>query len=447
MFRYLRKALAPVVGMMFLGSGPIGAQAMPQYPLTTDSLLVKTKALISAYLADYQQADTGVLYLRPLKTKGAWTSPADVKAKKPFPWGYGSGIQDTALNSGHLLDAMLSAYQASGDEDFKSESIRLFKALRYIYSCSPVRGLVPRGPHPDDPKAVYDDSSMDQHTTFIIALALYARSTLATDQDRAFIAQSLQEIGERLESFNFTIRQADGMTQSHVGHSWMGMVHEQVSTLLPTLLALHSGTGNAHWNDLYERYGKEQGGERWELLKPGPHVEINAHPIYADQNAFRVRAQWLLETNADRQSILRQLLVLAARLQMGRDFPGDFFRKLVKCDYAKLGKSCGWNGETLKGCDEAWRLFRPEWYDLPDDTRPMALLAHLRFPLTCTHMVLLSEDPAFIQPKLPMVWEMMEKALPPGKEYAGESGGEVRNLLVINALHLFAFVKRQERIR
>ena len=40
----------------------------------------------------------------------------------------------------------------------------------------------------------------------------------------------------------------------------------------------------------YEAFLSEADQKRWKLSHPGPHVKINNHPIYANQNAFRVNA-------------------------------------------------------------------------------------------------------------------------------------------------------------
>ena len=73
-----------------------------------------------------------------------------------------------------MLVALLDAHEATDDPYFRRKAEELYSALRFIGEICPVEGLVPRGPHPNDPTAYYDDSSMDQHTTYIIALARYA---------------------------------------------------------------------------------------------------------------------------------------------------------------------------------------------------------------------------------------------------------------------------------
>jgi hypothetical protein len=406
---------------------------------TDEQLTEKVFAITRTYLQDCQDPKTHVVYLRPFSTKAKWTSPADVKAAKPMPWGYGSGIQDTSLNTGQLLGAFLAAHQARPDPFLRDHCRALFKAMQFIYSCTPVPGLVPRGPHPDDPTAVYNDSSMDQHTTFVISLALYATSGLADESEKAFVRKALQEVGERLEKYGWSIKRADGETTAHVGFAWTGMVHEHVSILLPTVLCLYRGTGNPHWRDAYERFGTEQDGQRWKLLSPGPHVRINGHPIYANQNCFRLNALYQFEEDTARKQIARDALAYSAKLQLEREYPNDYLLKNPNCDYAKLAQACGWDGATLKGCEDAWRQFKPSFFELPDSKlRANAMLAHLRFPLTGFHMALLSANRELITLHVASIRAMLNTVGGSVSEIGGETGGETRNLLAIVALHLYA---------
>ena len=188
-------------------------------PFTSGELKARTFELAEQYFARFQDPTTFVVYGAKLSTKESWTTPDDVKARKPQPWGYGSRIADTALHCGHVLVALLDAHDAAPDPYLRRKAEELFSALQFIGGICPIEGLVPRGPHPNDHSAYYDDSSMDQHTTYIIALARYAQSDLATAKDKPWIARKLGAIGRRLEKYEFSIRAADGVTQSHVGFS------------------------------------------------------------------------------------------------------------------------------------------------------------------------------------------------------------------------------------
>ena len=242
---------------------------------TADAVRERTFALTRTYFKQFQDVQTFVLYGARLSSKDRWTTPANVRAGKPKPWGYGSRIADTALHCGHTLVSLLDADGAAPDPYLQRKARELFAALKFIGGICPVEGLVPRGPHPDDHSAYYDDSSMDQHTTYIIALAQYAHSDLATPGDKRWIAKKLGAIGQRLQKHNFSIKAADGVTESHVGFSWKGFRHNHVSILIPTVYALYKGTGDDHWLNLHDELLAERDGLRWQRLHSGEHVELN----------------------------------------------------------------------------------------------------------------------------------------------------------------------------
>jgi hypothetical protein len=411
-----------------------GGENMKVY-FTKEELASKTFSLVKSYFADFQDPETYVCYGGRLKDKDTWTSPADVKAKKPQPWGYGSRIEDTALHCGHILVALLDAYESKPDPYLYDNCKKMFKSLKFIYSLSSVPGLVPRGPHPNDKTAYYDDSSMDQHTTYIISLARYTNSTIADKEEKEFIKKSLQEIGERLEKYRWSIKQADGKTESHVGFAWTGQTNtEHISILLPTLLALYEGTRDKHWLDVYEKFSNENDGIRWKTLIPGPHTIIDEHPIYANQNCFRVNAFYRFEKNPERKKIIYDLLEKFTSLQLEREFPGKWFEDLIKYPTEKVAKTCNWESNSLQGCEMAWKKFQPSFFDINDGIiKGSAMLAHVRFPLGGFHMVILSEHKDLIKKYTPKIWEMLN-TVDLTKVYSGETN----YLFTVVALHLYA---------
>lgn len=408
-------------------------------------LVGKVSTLARDYAEAFQHPESGVLYGARLSGRKNWTSPEDVLREKPHPWGYGSRIADTVLHTGHLLAACLDAHEARPDPFLREQIARLFAALRYIGDLPESHpktgkpalvGLVPRGPHPDDASAYYDDSSMDQHTTYIIALATYAASDLATAEERAWIRGSLNKVGRRLEKHGWSIKRADGVTQAHVGFSWKGFNAGHVSILLPAAAALHRGTGDDHWRDVYETFLTERDGKRWELAHAGPHVRINGHPIYANQNAFRVHAWHRFESDPERRRVIRGLLKQSAEMQLGRDFPGEFYRKYHSQEqWRKLGERYDWGGTELRGAMSAWEKFDPRLF--ADERDGLAALAHVRFPLGGFHMALLSESPELIRAHLPAVWRMLDSV-----DLKQVEAGETHYLFTVVALHLYALYFR-----
>jgi len=411
----------------------------PSLPFTGGELVAHVFSLAREYFADFRHPETHVLYGARLSTKHRWTSPDDVKAEKPAPWGYGSRIADTSLHCGHMLVALLDAHEARPDPFLKENVEKTFQALKLIGSLPETHpkpnkpalaGLVPRGPHPDDVTAYYDDSSMDQHTTYVISLARYANSSLATEEDKAWIRQSLEKVGRRLEKNGWSIKRADGHTQAHVGFSWTSYNSQHASILLPTVYALYRGTCNKHWLKAFETFVREKDGSRWNQLHPGPHVRINGHPIYANQGAFRLNALYHLDTNPERRAGVRDLLRYTTELQMSRPFPGPMYRKFHSDEkWRQLRRTWNWPGDELHGSEAAWSRFQPA---MLDDS--LAVLAHVRFPLSGFHMVLLSEQPDMIRTYLVQIWRMLNTV-----DLAKVAAGETNYLFTVAGLHVYAF--------
>lgn len=408
-------------------------------PFTPSALRTRTFALAEKYFDQFQDPATFVLYGARLSTVASWTTPDDVKARKPVPWGYGSRIEDTALHCGHTLVALLDAYDASADPYLRRKAEELFSALKFIGEICPVQGLVPRGPHPNDHSAYYDDSSMDQHTTYIIALACYANSDLATARDKQWIAKKLGAIGRRLETNDFSIKAADGVTESHVGFSWKGFRHNHVSILVPTVYALYKGTGDEHWLTLHKNLLAERDGLRWRLLHTGDHVELNGHPIYANQNGFRLNAYLHFLQDPEKRTVISDLLAQSAKMQLERDFPGPFYRKFHTAQrWAKLASEWHWGTSELHGAEMAWSLFRPEMLNEKDG---LAALAHVRFPLGGFHLTLMSERAELIHRVLPATWKMLTTV-----DLQKISAAETHYLFTTVALHLYAYGLRHPEL-
>jgi len=424
---------------------PVRRTKSATIPFTEAELIAHVEKLATLYFADFRHAETHVLYGARLSTKDRWTTPTDIKKEKPHPWGYGSRIADTSLHCGHVLVALLDANEARPDPFLQQNIRRTFDALKLIGSLPETHpksgkpaliGLVPRGPHPDDLSAWYDDSSMDQHTTYIISLARFANSQLATKAEKAWIRQSLEKVGRRLEQHGWSIKRADGVTQAHVGFAWTGYISQHVSILLPTVYALYKGTGNKHWLDVFNSFVTEKDGLRWQRLHPGPHIALNGHPIYANQGSFRVNALHKLQTDAEKKAVLHDLLSYVANLQMRRDFPGPMYRKFHSTEeWQRLRAKWNWSDEELHGSAEAWNKFNPKMLD----GDALAVLAHVRFPLTGYHMALMSENPQLIREHLPAIWKMLTTI-----DLKKISAGETNYLYTVLGLHIYAFYFQQQ---
>jgi len=446
----MRRSIISTLLILSIGIPLFGQNVKTAFKPPSDSEVIELAfSQTRQYLTEFQDPDTGVLYGSRLTTKGSWTSPAEVLDELPHPWGYGSRIADTVLHTGHMLVALLDAWEARPDPFLEAQIRKHFSALKMIGSLPEthpkpgkpaLEGLVPRGPHPDDDSAWFDDSSMDQHTTYLISLAIYSHSALASADDQQWIKESLGKVGRRLEQNDWAILRADGETQAHVGFSWKGFNSSHASILLPSVLALYRGTGDEHWKERYEFFLSEAEGKRWEQVHPGPHVRINGHPIYANQNAFRVNAWYHLEGDESRRRVIAGLLKQSVEMQLARDFPGEFYRKYHPPEtWEKLQKEFNWEDRELRGASLAWNKFRPEFLDHKESG--LAALAHVRFPLGGFHMVLLSEEPALIQAHLKETWNLLRTV-----DLEKISAGETHYLFTVVGLHLYALHFRDREL-
>ena len=423
----------------------LSTEQQRDWPFSEDELVDRVWSLSSGYFNSFRQPASNILYGARLSTKQGWTTPEGVNRDQPKPWGYGSRIADTSLHGGHILVALLDAWEARPDPFLEKNIRKIVLGLKLIGSLPErypkaryptLTGLVPRGPHPDDKSAWYDDSSMDQHTAYIISLARFSASSLATDTDKQWIRQSLDKVGHRLEDNLWEIKRADGVTRAHVGFPWTGYIFQHASILLPTVYALYIGTGDEHWLEVFNKFLNEKGGLRWRRLHPGPHVELNAHPIYANQGSFRLNSLYRFLSDSEKKSVVRDLLFYISQVQMDRDFPGPWYRKFhSENEWKTLSAKWGWEGDELHGSQDAWERYQPEMLD----DAPLAMLAHVRFPLAAYHMVMLSENSALIHTHLRSIWEMLT-TIDMGKIPAGE----INHLYVVVSMEIYAFYFSQK---
>lgn len=266
------------------------------------------KSLLENYQRSFGHPATGLLYHQRLdgpKGVAVLSSPEEIVRGevrgKPMPYGYGSGIQDIALENGQVLFALCEAHEATGDEFYADKARALFRSLQALARLSPEPGFVPRGPHPNG-TSYYRNSSRDQHAAYIEALWRYGRSTLATDEARHVIADTLGKIAARMERHDWRIMVEDGSAQAHVGFTWKQFTTTGAISLLSALAMVADATGDPHWQAEYERFSAEKDGERWsKWLHPDALATGQPLTLYANQFSQSLTALRRCEKDAARQ--------------------------------------------------------------------------------------------------------------------------------------------------
>jgi len=386
-----------------------------------DRLMDLVKQTCEAYVEGFGSAATGLCYHHRLngpKGLGALASPEEIARGqvhgKNMPHGYGSGIQDVALENGQFLFALCDAVEATHDPQLAALARRIFSGMKRVARLSPVRGFVPRGPHPDG-KSYYRDSSRDQHCAFVEAMWRYARGPLATDADRLFIAEVLGDVAARLEANDWVIKVEDGSRMAHVGFGWRQHTMVGAVSLLMVCGAAADLTGDSHWRELYDEMGREADGVRWRLLDPRESPKWPPFTLYSNQFAQSLAVLEQVEPDPARKAQIRGYLrAMAERALRTNVFDKTCWRRL---DWAgglndaaaeRLLQTFGLSLFRPATVRDLFRAFDPSFMTLHSaQRRRIANKLLFGIPTVAFHMALLSRDPELVWAVRPDVIAMV----------------------------------------
>ena len=418
-----------------------------------EHLVDEVKKLCHDYIAGFGSPATQVCYHHRLngpRGLAALEKPGQIAKGqvngRPTPFGYGSGIQDVALENGQFLFALCDAYDATHDEELAKIARWIFAGLKRVAAISPEPGFVPRGPHPDG-KSYYPDSSRDQHCAYIEALWRYRRCPLATAEDKTFIADVLGKIASRMERNNWILKVEDNSRQAHVGFTWKQFTLFGACSLMSCLAAVKEATGDKHWSELDDQLGAEKDNLRWKLLSANTPEKRWPFTLYSNQFFTSLALINRVEQDPTRAAAVRALMRSMAKRALSTNvFDEGCWRRL---DWAGEGVTPEIE-KTLAAF--ALSIQKPETvFDLLTKFDPRQLGTgdisievineKLLFgiPTVAFHKALLSEDTALVGEVAPHVRRMVCLMAEHGNHY---DRGENFNRAVILGLHLLALETR-----
>ena len=412
-------------------------------------MLEQTMALCRQYIAGFGAPSTHLCYHHRLdgpRGEAALSPPEEIRlghvAGKPRPYGYGSGIQDAALENGQFLYALCEAYETTRNPELAEMARYIFSGMKRIATVSPVKGFVPRGPHPNG-KSYYPDSSRDQHCAFIEAMWRYAKSPVGRLEDRAFAAEAVHNTVSRMERNNWILNVEDNSRMAHVGWGWTQHTMIGAATLLMAVGAAGDATGRAHWWERYRDFGTEKAGIRWQLLDAETFDDWRPFTLYSNQFASSLDVIAKVEPHAARRAAVRAFMGAMARRALGTNV-------LDPACWRRLDWAADWKDEELEPILQTFGLsltrpatvfelpahFKPEYMDLRDwRRRKVAEKLLYGIPTVAFHKALLSGDPRCIAAVTPPVEAMVETMRVHGHRY---ERGENMNRTVILGLLLLA---------
>ncbi|MBI5684538.1 MAG: hypothetical protein HZC54_05630 [Verrucomicrobia bacterium] len=414
------------------------------------NLLERTKTLCRGYAEGFISPATDLAYGKRLngpRGLAVLEKPEEVARGRVMgerrPWGYGSGIEDPAYQTGMMLFALCDAEEATGEAFFAELARRAYRGLRRMSTLSPVEGFVPRGPHPADGKSYYKDSSLDQHSLYVCGLWRYHRSRLASPKEKAAIREIVGKVIRRLEKTQWSIQVEDGSVAAHAGGSMLRWEPRTATLLLMMLAAAHDVTGDGRWKEAYDRFGGEENGRRWALLaKEIERSRDHRYTMFMNQHILRMETLRRIEPSAERKAVLRRHIEATAEDMLS----APYFRAWRSLDW--LGEE-SWEDAAKKEVANAylqplgvtvasevtvmdlWRKFDVNRLSPPalrgrrNHYEPIALAT----PAMVWQIALLSQKPELIAKVRPTVREMLEQV-----DFSKVDSGWACNYSVLAAL-------------
>lgn len=236
--------------------------------------------------------------------------PEMIRILVPNPGGYGTGMEDCMLNAGIMMDAVISRYEATGEEAMREYAARICKGLILDATVSHKKGFLPRGVSPADCRSHYIDTSRDQYTNWFYGAYRLYYSALSDETQRADIRRCLTAMSEKFEAevipendYNFL--REDGKI-GVVGKMW-GDIHPHEYLRMPMLYLLTwKTTGDEHWKEQYLRYRDEAVRHTMDV------VPLQGSTYVALQTQFAVRLVYDLDDDpATRASCMAHMQKMA----------------------------------------------------------------------------------------------------------------------------------------
>ncbi len=187
--------------------------------------------------------------------------PEDIKKSIPNPCGWGTGMEDSAMNGSNALDGLVSAYAISKNSDIVPLAEKVCRGLLLCAKSKLDPGFLARSVSPFDGESHYIESSRDQYTHWICSLCNYFDSPLSSPEMKASICAAIEKTAEKClrdvrKETNYNMLREDG-TIGRVNQMW-GNISTHEWTRLPSFyLAAYHLTQKTKWFDLYLKYRDE----------------------------------------------------------------------------------------------------------------------------------------------------------------------------------------------
>ena len=223
-------------------------------------------------------------YIAPLHEKNRWKhlpTVEEINAGKPNLAGWGTGMEDCALNGGAYLTGMVYRYAVTGKMEHAEEARKIYLGLQQLGTISGQRGFVARAFLPDG-KSHYPNSSADQYTLYVFGLWTYYHSDIASELEKKQIQTIIHDICTRIENDNFEILSSDHKTALYCDIA--AISPDRSSRILEIFLIGYDLTNEKHWLDIYiEKLNENEYARCKEIMNPSGLKKYLTYSILQNQ--------------------------------------------------------------------------------------------------------------------------------------------------------------------
>lgn len=188
-------------------------------------------------------------------------TPEHIKKSVPNPCGWGTGMEDSAMNGGCALDACISAYEITKNAQIIPCADAICRGLLRCSSGQRDKGFVARSVSPFDGKSHYIESSRDQYTHWLCSLVNYYDCEMCDHEMKDKIKTALINTAEKCvrdvtKENDYNMLREDG-TIGRVNKMWDGIATHEWTRLPAIYLAAYHATREDRWKKYYMIYRDE----------------------------------------------------------------------------------------------------------------------------------------------------------------------------------------------
>lgn len=245
-------------------------------------------------------------------------TPDDCALSRPNALSWGCPNEDGAMFGGLYLEAAIGRRRITEREEDREKARRIAEGLMTLASVGVTKGFIARG-LASDGASHYALGSNDQTGPWLYGMRRYLQSDVPTDAERARVVEKVVEIVEVLERTGWQMP-CDRPPFDFRGN-FARWHFEGAPRLLWVLRMMHSLTGDARWERLYEEAIAEEnpsgGPGRVEICTAGMVFEAiqgARHSWTGSCSVAPLRGLWELETDPELKEAYYQGLCHSAEL-------------------------------------------------------------------------------------------------------------------------------------